>query len=63
MLKISLELLYHYSCGHCNKWWSIADIKPIPGSVVTCPHCNVLHLVPDKVLTGEDFVKEGDRNA
>ena len=23
--KFSKEILYHFNCGICNKWWSIAD--------------------------------------
>ncbi len=46
--KVSKEVLYHFNCGKCNKWWSVSDyhllsldnhkdlnyINPI-----TCPHC------------------------
>ena len=23
--KVSKEILYHFNCGKCNKWWSISD--------------------------------------
>ena len=23
--KFSKEIIYHFNCGKCNKWWSIAD--------------------------------------
>ena len=47
--KLSKEILYHFNCGKCNKWWSIADYhlfsnnvqkneETIP-KVITCPHC------------------------
>jgi len=40
--KFSKEILYHFNCGKCNKWWSIADYhlfsKEVP-SFITCPHC------------------------
>ena len=61
-LKISLELLYHYHCSGCDRWWSIADIKPVPGAKVQCPHCAATHIVPSRILTAKDFKKEGDRD-
>ena len=47
--RISKEVLYHFNCGKCNKWWSIADYhlfsndaiekeQIIPNSIM-CPHC------------------------
>ena len=40
--KFSKEILYHFNCGKCNKWWSIADYhlfsKKVP-NLITCPHC------------------------
>ena len=23
--KFSKEIIYHFNCGKCNKWWSISD--------------------------------------
>ena len=38
-LTISIEQIYHFSCGRCTKWWSIGDY-PIERVVsITCPHC------------------------
>ena len=47
--KVSKEILYHFNCGKCNKWWSIADYhllsKDVPKNnkkvlnLLTCPHC------------------------
>jgi DNA-directed RNA polymerase subunit RPC12/RpoP len=47
--KFSKEILYHFNCGKCNKWWSIADYhlsskevrsyQHIQPSLITCPHC------------------------
>lgn len=36
-MKVHLEHLYHYCCDFCQKWWTIADIKP--SSETICPHC------------------------
>ena len=46
------ELLYHFNCSNCKKWWSYAapdkydpgrdnsDIGPVPSSrMMFCPHC------------------------
>lgn len=46
MLKLSIELLYHYQCDRCHKWWSVADITPTPNTIVYCPHCGSKHVVP-----------------
>ncbi len=54
-VKVSLELLYHYQCDACQKWWSVADITPQPGETVWCPHCRNQDVVPIKVLLGSDF--------
>jgi hypothetical protein len=46
--KVSKEILYHFNCGKCNKWWSIADyhllsINNLNGldykKQMSCPHC------------------------
>jgi len=40
--KFSKEILYHFNCGKCNKWWSIADYHLFSNNVpmlITCPHC------------------------
>ena len=47
--KFSKEILYHFNCGKCNKWWSIADYhlfsndvpkdKETVHNMIICPHC------------------------
>jgi C4-type Zn-finger protein len=47
--KYSKETLYHFNCGKCNKWWSIADYhlfsnnvpksEQIVPNLIICPHC------------------------
>jgi len=47
--KYSKETLYHFNCGECSKWWSIADYhffsKDVPKNkekvpnLLICPHC------------------------
>lgn len=56
--KFSKEILYHFNCGKCNKWWSIADYhlfsnnvpqdKEIVPSLITCPHCGHKEEVTDE---------------
>ena len=48
-MKVSLEYLYHYICDHCQKWWTIADIKPDIGSHALCPHCGKTSLIEEIV--------------
>lgn len=38
-VNVNLELLYHYQCDHCKKWWTIGDIIPKTGSLIYCCHC------------------------
>ena len=30
MILYTTEILRHYSCGKCGKWWSVADQKFVP---------------------------------
>lgn len=40
--KISLEILFHFQCGACGKWWSIGDAmtKGSSGGWY-CPWCGI----------------------
>ena len=37
ILEVSLEMLYHFRCVNCEKWWSIGDWAY--ASDIICPHC------------------------
>ena len=39
--EYTTELLYHFNCGKCKKWWSYASTKEegITGRYMHCPHC------------------------
>jgi len=47
--KFSQEVLYHFNCGNCKKWWSVADYHLFSNNVpkseqmvpklIICPHC------------------------
>ncbi len=42
--KFSKEILYHFNCGKCNKWWSISDYHLLSNTIpetnkIICPHC------------------------
>lgn len=39
-IRYSTETIVNYSCGSCNKWFSISG-GPIDGAL-TCPHCDVM---------------------
>jgi len=55
--KFSKEILYHFNCGVCDKWWSIADhhlfSNNVPKSehmvpnLIICPHCGHKEEVKD----------------
>jgi len=40
--KYSKEILHHFNCGKCDKWWSIADYHLFSNkapNIIICPHC------------------------
>ncbi len=37
----TVERLYHFLCGNCMRWWSIADFNIVKQDSVYCPHCGV----------------------
>lgn len=37
MITVSTEILFHFSCDRCGKWWSVGDWNPQPK--MYCPHC------------------------
>lgn len=36
--KVSTEILYHFLCRFCDRWWSIADPPEEPKELY-CPWC------------------------
>ncbi len=60
-MKVSLEHLYHYRCDTCQRWWTIADIKPEISSVVYCPHCGLQNIV--EAIETHAVDKVGSANA
>ena len=52
-MKVALEFLYHCCCDFCEKWWSIADITPIIGEKMFCPHCGARNPVEQVNAAGE----------
>lgn len=46
---VSLELLYHYNCDTCKKWWTIADFVVKPGHQIFCPHCGYFNTIDEVV--------------
>ena len=41
MIRYTLEILAHFRCMECSKWWSIADwpIEFDQHAEIICPHC------------------------
>lgn len=37
--NISVELLFHFKCALCKKWWSIGDAHLFEKSTFICPYC------------------------
>jgi hypothetical protein len=37
MIKFSVEILFHFQCGICEKWWTVGDW--IKSNYLNCPHC------------------------
>lgn len=53
MIYYSIEILKHYKCSKCNKWWSVGDGKDVDRMV--CPHCGRDQLVqPIPISIEED---------
>lgn len=44
----SKEILYHFNCCACSKWWSIGDFDEKKYKDLRCPYCGVLDLVKEK---------------
>ncbi len=44
--KVSKEILYHFKCGECSKWWTIGDHHFSLDNTenwISCPHCGQRH--------------------
>ncbi len=39
----SLEVLSHFSCGRCSKWWSIGDAVLEDRTEWFCPWCGIMN--------------------
>jgi len=60
MIRYSIKTLYHFSCGHCGKWWSPMLHQSHDKQELTCPHCGTKgELAPAEPLeTTEDPLVE-----
>jgi hypothetical protein len=38
-IEVNPEMIYHFKCQHCLKWWSIGDWTPT--KELWCTHCGV----------------------
>ena len=58
--KVSIEILYHFNCRQCNKWWSIGDFDAAIDSI-SCPYCqneSGLEFIKEKSEILSDFYKK-----
>lgn len=58
MFRCSIEVLYHFSCNNCGKWFSVADIEASLGDSMACPHCHEVSVV-NEILNGKQENVEG----
>ena len=65
--EYTCEILYHFTCGFCNKWWSYSVtpfVQPLEiGTGITdekiyCPHCG--HKQKAKIKDGYHLEKNPD---
>lgn len=45
--KVSLERLYHYDCGPCSRWFTIADHPQGITAELFCPWCGTKQTFTD----------------
>ena len=55
----SVEVLYHYFCYNCSRWWSVAELCSIGGKIY-CPHCGVYRMILGKNLADEFYARKQD---
>lgn len=63
-MKVSLEHLYHYQCDGCTKWWTIADIQPVVGNQIFCPHCgnaNTVEIIESHLIESDPATNHSSR--
>ena len=41
MIEFSEEILTHFKCDQCKKWWTIGDW--VESDKMFCPHCGIVH--------------------
>jgi hypothetical protein len=51
-MKKSTEILIHFNCGFCSKWWSIGD-APKTKLVWYCPWCGKENKEEEPVKSNE----------
>ena len=66
--QFTVEVLYHFTCGCCNNWWSYAVtpfVQPLEfdpfvsdGTKTHCPHCG--HVPTTKIKEGYLLEKNPD---
>jgi len=63
--QYTVEVLYHFTCGFCNHWWSYAVtpfVQPVEIGVtdkrIYCPHCG--HTQSAKIKEGYCLEKNPD---
>lgn len=53
-LNSSVEVLTHYNCKACGKWWTIGDhfviLEHLKPKVMYCPHCGFKHSMTQDII-------------
>jgi hypothetical protein len=46
-IQYTKEILYHFNCEECKKWWSVSDftLSGDPKQKMSCPHCNRISII------------------
>jgi phage FluMu protein Com len=51
-VKLSQEILNHFGCEHCKRWWSMGSVKFELGQQLNCPWCGELNTITEIDTTG-----------
>ena len=57
MITFSKEVLHHFSCTQCGKWWSVGDFTMSSLSCPFCGHYDYPQEIKKKISSGFVFYK------
>ena len=60
MITYSLEVLHHFTCGECKKWWSIGDHQLSQvrkhDDQMHCPYCGIKQPYKENTFKLDDIL-------